>query len=333
MDIHVGLIGGGNISATHARAANAIPGVSVAAIYGNNQARVARLSQEHAAQPYADFEAFLNHRGLDLVAIGSPSGLHAAQGIAAAKRGLHVLAEKPIDISTQLIAAAESSGVKLGVMFQDRCKPDIRRMKQWIDDGVLGKVLMADARVKWYRPPEYYSDSKWRGTLALDGGGALINQAVHTVDLLLWMLGDVVEVQASTANLLHKIEAEDTALALLKFESGASAVLQTTTAAFPGYPRRLEVSGTEGTAILEQDRVIAVDLKHPWEGVTTSRATDDIEDTASPVVTDFQGHQAVFEDFIRAIKENGAPMCDGREARRSVALIEEIYRAAGTLKR
>jgi predicted dehydrogenase len=120
---------------------------------------------------------------------------------------------------------------------------------------------------------------------------------------------------------------------LLKFESGASALLQATTAAFPGYPRRLEISGTEGTIMLEQDRVIAVDLKHPREGVTASRATDDIEDTASPVVTDFQGHQAVFEDFIRAVKENGTPVCDGREARRSLALIEEIYRAAAKSKR
>jgi UDP-N-acetyl-2-amino-2-deoxyglucuronate dehydrogenase len=140
MTIRVGLIGGGNINATHARAAHTIPGVSVAAIYGHNQARVARLSQEHAAQPYADFEAFLNHRPLELVAIGSPSGLHATQGIAAAEPGLHVLTEKPIDISTQrageVIAAAENSGVKLRVIFQDRCKPGIRRMKRWIDEGV-----------------------------------------------------------------------------------------------------------------------------------------------------------------------------------------------------
>jgi predicted dehydrogenase len=337
MTVHVGLIGGGNISETHARAANAIPEVSVVAIYGTNQAKVAGLAQEHAAKPYTDFVAFLNHRPLDLVTIGSPSGLHAMQGIAAAKRGLHVLTEKPIDISTQradeLIAAAESSGVKLGVMFQDRCKPDIRRMKQWIDEGVLGKVLLAEARVKWYRPPEYYSDSKWRGTLALDGGGALINQGVHTVDLLLWMLGDVVGVQARRANLLHKIEAEDTALALLEFESGANAVLEASTAAFPGYPRRLEITGTEGTMILEQDRVIAVNLKHPRDGVVASRANDNMEETASPVVTDFEGHRAVFEDFVRAIKENGTPMCDGREARRSLALIEEIYRAAGRGKR
>jgi len=337
MTIHVGLIGGGNISATHARAANAIPGVRVAAIYGRNQEKVARLSQEFTAKAYADFEAFLNHRPLDLVAIGSPSGLHGTQGIAAAKHGLHVLTEKPIDISTEraneLIDATEASGVKLGVMFQDRCKPDIRRLKQWVDAGILGKILLADARVKWYRPPEYYGDSKWRGTLALDGGGALINQGVHTVDFLLWMLGQPVEVQASTANLLHNIEGEDTALALLKFESGASAVVQATTAVFPGYARRLEISGAEGTVILQQDRVVLVDLKHPREGVAASAGKDDTEDTASPVVTDFAGHQAVFEDFISAIRQDGTPMCDGREARRSVALIEEIYRAAGRTKR
>jgi predicted dehydrogenase len=332
MTIHVGLVGGGNISATHARAAQAISGVSVAAIYGSNEAKVGRLAQEYGAQAYSDFDAFLNHRPLDLVILGSPSGLHATQGIAAARHGLHVLTEKPVDISTQrvdeLIAATDAAGVKLGVIFQDRSKPDIRRMKQWIDDGVLGKILLADARVRWYRPPEYYGGSKWRGTLALDGGGALINQAVHTVDLLLWMLGDVTEVQAKTGNALHAIEAEDTALALLGFKSGASAVLQASTAAFPGYPRRLEVNGTEGAVILEQDRVIAVDLKNPREGVAASRATADLEDTASPVVTDAEGHQAVLQDFLMAIQENRPPLCDGREGRRSVALIEEIYRAA-----
>jgi UDP-N-acetyl-2-amino-2-deoxyglucuronate dehydrogenase len=332
MTIQVGLIGGGNISATHARAAQAIPGVSVAAVYGTNEAKVGRLARECGAQSYLDFDAFLNHRALDLVIIGSPSGLHASQGIAAARRGLHVLTEKPIDISTkrvdELIAATDSAGVKLGVIFQDRCKPDIRRMKQWIDHGILGKILLADARVRWYRPPEYYGGSKWRGTFALDGGGALINQAVHTVDLLLWMLGDVVEIQAKTANALHAIEAEDTAFAMLGFKSGASAVLQASTAAYPGGPRRLEINGTEGAVVLEQDRVIAVDLKQPREDIAASRASADLEDTASPVVTDAEGHQAILEDFIRAIRENGTPICDGREGRRSIALIEEIYRVA-----
>jgi len=200
MAIHIGLIGGGNITDTHARAARAIPGVEIAAIYGTNPQKVAALCHEHGGKAYQDLDAFLAHRPMDLVAIGSPSGVHAMQGIAAAERGLHVLTEKPIDISTEradaLIEAAQRSRVKLGVMFQDRVKPGIRQLKEWISTGVTGKVMLADARVKWYRPPEYYSQSRWRGTLALDGGGALINQAIHTVDLLLWLLGDVARVQS-----------------------------------------------------------------------------------------------------------------------------------------
>ena len=191
MTIRLGLIGGGNISETHARAAMTVSGVEVSAIYGSNSTKVARICGECGATPYSDFERFLGHKPMEFVAIGSPSGLHAGQGIAAARRGLHVLTEKPLEISTrkgrELIAAANEAGVKLGVFFQDRFKPDIIQVKKWMDAQILGKPILADARVKWFRPPSYYGDSRWRGTLALDGGGALINQAIHTVDLLLWL--------------------------------------------------------------------------------------------------------------------------------------------------
>src|SRR5271163_2766313 len=277
MTIHVGLIGGGNITETHARAARAIPGVEVAAIHGANAEKIARLSREHGGTPYQDFEGFLEHRPMDLVILGSPSGLHAEQGIAAARHGLHVLTEKPIEISTAradaLIEAARQSGVQLGVIFQDRMKPHIRQLKTWIEQGLLGKILFVDARVKWYRPPEYYANSHWRGTLALDGGGALINQGVHTVDLLLWLLGDVVRVKARTATLLHKIEVEDTAVATLEFANGALGIFHATTAAYPGYPRRVEISGTEGTVILEHDRIIATDLRTAQAAALESTAT------------------------------------------------------------
>src|SRR5437660_12350421 len=146
MAIHIGLIGGGNITETHARAARAIAGVEIAAIYGTNADKVDRLCREHGGTRYQDFEEFLAHRPMDLVAIGSPSGLHATQGIAAAQRGLHVLTEKPIDISTEradaLIAEAEKAGVKLGVFFQDRSKPDILRVKNALDAGLLGKPIL-----------------------------------------------------------------------------------------------------------------------------------------------------------------------------------------------
>lgn len=332
MTFHVGLIGCGNISETHARAARGIPDVEIAAVYGTNSEKVRRMCGEHGGAPYTDFPAFLAHRPMEVVIIGSPSGLHASQGIAAAKKGLHVLTEKPIDIRTsradELIEAAERAGVKLGVIFQDRMKPHIRQLKDWIDRGLLGKPLLVDASVKWYRPPEYYANSRWRGTRALDGGGALINQGVHTIDLLLWLLGDVSHVQAFVATQLHKIEAEDTATALLEFANGALGIFHATTAAYPGYPRRVEISGSEGTVVLEHDRIIAVDLRNgPAEGAKFAER-DENQSGSSAVVSDFRGHQAVIEDFLCAVQENRDPACDGREGRRSLALVEAIYRAA-----
>ena len=334
MTTHIGLIGGGNITDTHARAARAIPGVEISAIHGTNGEKIARLCREHGGTPYQDFDAFLKHRPMELVAIGSPSGLHAAQGIAAAREGLHVLTEKPIEISTAradaLIEAAKQAKVQLGVLFQDRRKPHICQLKNWIDQGLLGKILFVDARVKWYRPPEYYTSSRWRGTFALDGGGALINQGVHTVDLLLWLLGDVVRVQARTATLLHKIEAEDTAAAILEFASGALGILHATTAVYPGYPRRVEITGTKGTVIIEHDRIIAANLRNSESATIESAPLDGNLSSSTATVSDFRGHQSVLEDFLQAIQQNRAPACDGVEGRRSLALIEAIYRAAKT---
>jgi len=269
---------------------------------------------------------------MDLIIIGSPSGLHAAQGIAAAHRGLHILTEKPIDISLeradQLIAAVKAAGVKLGVIFQDRVKPAIRQLKNWLQEGVLGKPLLVNARVKWYRPPEYYSNSKWRGTLALDGGGAVINQAIHTLDLMLWLFGDVSRVRAQTATTLHAIEAEDTALALIEFSNGAIATFEATTAAYPGYPRRIEITGTEGTVVLEHDRIASVDLRSGGEQLKVDAAGDSNQSASSAAVTDFRGHQTVIRDFVEAIQQNRQPLCNGEEGRRSLALVQLIYSAA-----
>ena len=332
MPIQVGLIGGGNITETHARAARAISGVEIAAIHGSNADKVNQLCREHGGKAYQDFSAFLTHRPMDLVVIGSPTHLHAEQGIAAAKQGLHVLTDKAIDVSTErtdaLIEATDHAQVKLGVIFQDRTQPEIRQLKNWIDQGVLGKILFVDAKVKWWRPAEYYSDSRWRGAPYEGGGGMLINHAIHTLDLLLWLFGDVKKLQANLTTKLHKVPFEDTAMALLEFANRTSGIFQATTAAYPGYPRRVEITGTEGTVILEHDRVIAADLRNPPPGMKTVAAPDTNESASSPVVSDVRGHQAILEDFLKAIKENGTPLCDGREGRRSVALIEAMYRAS-----
>jgi UDP-N-acetyl-2-amino-2-deoxyglucuronate dehydrogenase len=337
MTTHIGLIGGGNISETHARAARAIPGVEIAAVFGTNAEKIGRLCREYGGKPFSNFDEFLAHRPMQLVAIGSPSGLHAEQGIAAARQGLHVLTEKPIDITVEradaLIAETRKAGVQLGVFFQDRCKPDILSVKNAVDAGVLGKPILVDARVKWYRPPEYYACSRWRGTWALDGGGALINQAVHTLDLMLWMFGEVKTVQAIGRTALHAIEAEDTLIAMLEFVNGALGVLQAATSVFPGYPRRLELTGSEGTLIIEQDRLLTADLKSPFPDLLKSSEAEKNPSSFSPVVSDVRGHQAVLEDFLRAIRTNTKPRCDGQEGRRSLALVQAIYEACRTEKR
>jgi UDP-N-acetyl-2-amino-2-deoxyglucuronate dehydrogenase len=332
--IAVGLIGAGNISDAHARAVSEIPGAAVAAVFGSTLARAAPLAARHGATAYGSLDDFLAHRPMDIVAIGSPSGLHAEQGIAAARHGLHVLVEKPIDVTVAkadlLIAAAAQARVTLGVIFQDRLKPDVLRLKALVEQGRLGSPILATAQVKWYRPPSYYRDSRWRGTRALDGGGALMNQGVHTVDLLLWLFGPVRRVFARIATELHAIEVEDTAVAAIEFANGALGTIEATTAAYPGYARRLQLTGSNGTATLEGDELVALDLLDAPAAAGVTRGATAPENAASPVVTDVSAHRAVFEDFIRAATQGGRPCCDGVEGRRSVELIEAIYRASRT---
>jgi len=334
----IGLIGAGNISDTHARAAREIDGVEITAICGHNRDKATRLAHLYGGAVYENLETFLEHRPMDMVMIGSPSGLHAEQGIAAARRGLHVLVEKPIDTTIErtdlLIDECNRAQVKLGVFFQDRAAPDIALLKQLLDEGRLGKPILVSARVKWYRPPKYYRDSRWRGLIALDGGGALMNQGVHTVDLLLWLMGDVTRVNARAVTALHDIEVEDTVVATLEYANGAIGTLEATTAAYPGYARRIELTGSEGTIIVEDSQILAADLRNPGEDLARiqSRPKDEVDKarSTSPVTSDVSGHRKVLEDFLRAIETNGNPMCDGEEGRRSVELVLAIYESSRT---
>jgi len=334
MDKHLGILGGGNISRTHLRAAMEIDGVKVAAVCGQNLEKARQLADEADAAVYQDLDRFLDHRPMDVVLIGSPSGLHAEQAIAAAKRGLHVLVEKPIDIDVEradlLIRACESAGIKLGVFFQDRVAPDLQKLKSVSDSGVLGQPILMSASVRWYRPPEYYESSRWRGTPTLDGGGALMNQGIHTVDLLLWLCGDVSSVWSRAITALHRIEVEDTLVASFQFSNGAIGNLEVATSCFPSFSRRIDLTWSQGTITIEDDRIRSVDLREPIEGLCAgSRQTSD-ERATSPVVSNTQGHRSIIEDFVNAIALNREPLCDGREATRSVQLVNAIYQSSGT---
>jgi UDP-N-acetyl-2-amino-2-deoxyglucuronate dehydrogenase len=334
MTIHIGILGGGNISRTHARAASEIEGVKITAVWGQNREKVKELAEAFGGSPYDDLEAFIKHQPMDIVLIGSPSGLHAEHGIQAARQGLHVLMEKPVAISTEqtdtLIAECEKAGVKLGVFFQDRVAPDIVKLKELVDAGKLGKPILTSAQVKWYRPPEYYKESRWRGIWALDGGGALMNQGVHTVDLLLWLMGDVRSLWAKAITALHDIEVEDTVVAALEFSGGAIGTLEAATSAYPGFSRRLELTGSQGTIIMENDRLTAVKLREPLPDLILGPPALADERAVSATISDARGHRTIIEDFLQAIATNGQPLCNGREARRSVELIQAVYHSSKT---
>ena len=329
----IGIVGAGNISHTHVRAAREIPGVEVAAFWARDPEKTARMAAEYGGTAHPDLDAFLA-QPLDLVVVGTPSGMHADHALAAARRGVHVLVEKPLDVATArvdaLLEAADRSGAKVGVIYQDRTAPALAWLKRAIDGGALGRVILVSARLRWWRPPEYYAGSRWRGTWALDGGGALMNQGIHTVDLLLWLLGDVARVSAAARTALHSIEVEDTAVACLEFASGGVATLEATTAAYPGYPRRVELTGTEGTVVIESDRIVSLDLKNPPPEPPPEDAGNTNAAASSPVVSDVRGHRRVIENFIASIRTGATPLCDGRDGRRSVELVEAIYAAART---
>ena len=275
--IRFGIIGGGGISDTHARAVSEVENAQVVAFYGANADKVVQLGSRYGGVCYSSFDEFLNHKPMDAVIIGSPSGLHADEGIACAEHGLHVLVEKPIDVTTKkadaFISACERMNVKLGVCYQDRFAADSVRLKEFISGGGLGKLSWRLSR-EVVPPPEYYSNSRWRGKLALDGGGALMNQGIHTVDLLLWLLGDVNRVYAKSLTALHDIESEDTLVATLEFANGAVGTLEAATSVYPGYDRKIEITGSEGTIIFEHDRIIAADLKTALPGGVQTEARD-----------------------------------------------------------
>lgn len=330
-EIGFGVVGCGMIGKVQAEAIAAIPGARLLAVCARDQQRTAEFAAKFDATPYTDYDAFLKHPDLQIVNICTPSGRHAEQGIAAARVGKNVLVEKPIEITLEkadaLIDACDRAGVKLGVIFQSRFLPAAQQLKTAIDESRLGKLMIGDAIVKWYRAPEYYAPGSWHGTAAEDGGGALINQAIHTVDLLRWMMGPVETVFAMKSALRYPhIEGEDTLVASLRFHNGALGVIQAATSAKPGFKRRVEISGENGSVILDGDAIScwAVD----GEAAASGDGEQITDGSANPAAISNEGHRRQIEDMMHAVLENRPPMIDGREGRNSLEVVSALYESA-----
>jgi predicted dehydrogenase len=334
MSLRFGVLGTGSISESHARAANEADGAEIVAVYGRSLEKARQLAAGYGAVAYDDLDAFLRDPRIDAVLVGSPSGMHGEHGIAAARAGKHILMEKPVEVTPAradaLIEAADAAGVRLGVFFQGRTAPEALWLKKLVDAGQLGRAFLAAGQVRWYREPDYYGGTRARGSWKLEGGGALMSQAIHTLDIMLWLMGDVVKVYAHAINALHDIEVEDTIVATLEFASGAVATMEATTAAYPGYPRRIEITGTEGTVVLENDRITHCDLRTPPSEPLPRESADQTPSASSPMVSDVRAHRRVIEDFVTAVHTGGPLICDGRDGSRSVAVVDAAYRSSVT---
>ncbi len=337
----IGIVGTGMIANFHAKAIAAMDGAVLVASCAQRAERVQAFAAAHGGASYTDRAAFLAHPGLDMVAICTPSGAHLEPALAAAAAGKHVICEKPLEVTTErvdrMIAACAEAGVMLAGIFPRRFNPSTGLLKKAVADGRFGCIASADAYVKWWRTQAYYDSGAWRGTWALDGGGALMNQSIHTVDLLLHVMGAVRSVRAETRLVAHQgIEVEDTAVAMLEFQSGALGVIQGTTAAWSaqGHPAEIQIVGEGGSVFLADDRF------RVWEFAQESPADDHIRaehglptpqagaGAADPAAIDFAWHQRNYEDALAALRTGARPSVDGQEARRAVALIEAIYRSA-----
>lgn len=342
MSIGIGIVGCGMIANFHARAIADAKGAHLVGACSRSKEEYEPFAAQHNCKGFGSLEEMLADDSVQAVSICTPSGLHMDPAVAAAKAGKHVIVEKPLEITVErcdaIIKACDDAGVRLTVAFQSRFHESSRLMKQAVDSGRFGKITMGDAYVKWYRSQEYYDSGAWRGTWKLDGGGALMNQAIHSVDLLVWLMGPVKRISAMTSTLTHeRIEVEDVAVATLQFENGALGVIEATTTAYPGALKRIEISGSEGSAILEEEDLKAWQFANEDASDDRIRAemvgkTDSGGGAADPSAINHDGHTKIFEEAVNAINEGRPSVLNGAEGRRSVEVICAIYESAKTGK-
>ncbi len=334
--IGFGIIGCGNISSFHAQAIQLVPGARLVAFFDEIPARAEKRAQEFKVEWVSSLRDFLSRSDIQVVNICTPSGTHAGLGIKVAQAGKHIVVEKPIDVTLEkaqaLVAACDEAGVKLAAIFQSRFLPAVQILKKAIDRGRLGRLIMGDAYIKWFRTREYYESTPWRGTWALDGGGALMNQSIHTIDLLQYLVGPVASLFGFTEKKLHLgIEAEDTAAAVLKFKNGAIGVIEGTTSLYPGFSRRVEIHGEKGSVILDGNDIAVwklEDVGEEEEELNQLTEKDTSNASADPLALDVGGHRRQIEDLVEALQNNRDPAISGREGLKAIEIILAIYHSS-----
>lgn len=336
-----GIVGCGMVADFHAQAIAAMKGGHLACVFSRDKINADRIADDYNCKGYTDYREFLKHKGLDIVTIATPSGAHLDPAVRAARVGKHVVCEKPLEITLErvdkMIQVCEENNVLLACIFQRRFNEATQIFKRAVEIGRLGKITLADAYIKWYRSQEYYDSGAWRGTWKLDGGGAMINQAIHTIDLLYYLAGDVERVCAFAGLAIHdRIEVEDNAVAILKFRNGALGVIEGSTSCYSptGNPAEVHMCGSGGSIFMQDNSFTVWDF---IKGRSNDKkikqelgATPGMGGTgaADPAAINHVQHQRTFEDVVRALKKGIKPMVDGLESRKSLEIILAIYHSA-----
>jgi len=335
-----GIVGAGMIAHFHAKAIAELANGRLIGIYSVNKPKSDAFASEHNCTAYETLDDMLAIPEIDVICICTPSGIHLEPALKSIEAGKHCLIEKPLEITVErcdrILAAAREAGVKVGVIFPSRFYEASKQLNDSIRANRFGKLALGSAYVKWHRSEAYYATGRWRGTWEYDGGGALMNQGIHSVDWLQWYMGPVESVQAVAANIRHKnIEVEDTIVATVTFKSGALGAIECSTAVFPGTLKRIEIMGTEGTAILEEDNFIKWQFQEETAADEQIRAsiknvTTAVGGASNPADISFVGHQRQIEDMLRAIQTGSEPLVNGAEGRKSVEIVRAIYESART---
>lgn len=332
--IKFGIVGCGVIAPHHARGIASTPEAELVAVCDVIQERADKLSAEFGDPAvYTDYNKMFAEGGVDAVCVCVPSGLHGQVTIDAAKAGKHVMCEKPIEITLEkidaMVAACHEAKVKLGVIFQRRTSPIWHKVKKVVDEGKLGKMVLGDAYLKYFRSQEYYDSGDWRGTWELDGGGALMNQGVHMIDLQRWIMGPIKTMYAKADHLVRNIEVEDTACAVMEFASGAFGVLQGTTSVVK-MNHRMELHGEVGTIVVDGEKITKWEVPGDDSGGEPDKEVEIGSAASDPKAIASGGHGIQIQDLCRAIIEDRDPMIVGEEARKAVEVILAVYESART---
>lgn len=326
-----GLVGCGTIARIHAAAIASMRHAQLAGVFDPVAACARAFAEQYPCVVYSTLEEMLWDSELDVINICTPSGTHAEIALAAARAGKHVVVEKPLAINLtdakKVVRAQKETGVRICVISQLRFAPDVQALHTAMENGAFGTMILGSLSMRYSRSKEYYKNGGWRGRWATDGGGALMNQGIHGLDLLCYLCGRVARVQAVSKTLLHSIEVEDTLCATLEFENGAMGVLEVTTAVRPGSPRRIEISGTEGGATLTEDAITQWNSAYPRPEAAARWQMNAAND---PAAVDSAGHRMQFVNLLASIEGREKLLVDAVQGYNTVAVILAIYESAKT---